>query len=98
MFFLFSGIISIVLSVADNMVGTVNESGQGLLVSVYGVAVLIPSIAVTVRRLHDTGRSGWYLLIGLVPCVGGIVLLVFMAGESDPRKNEYGPNPKRIRE
>jgi uncharacterized membrane protein YhaH (DUF805 family) len=56
--------------------------------------VLVPSIAVTVRRLHDTGRSGWWILISLVPVIGWIVLLVFMLTDSQPGSNQYGPNPK----
>lgn len=61
---------------------------------IYVVAVLIPSIAVSVRRLHDTNRSGWWVLISFVPIVGGIILLVFMVLDSDPNSNQYGPNPK----
>ena len=60
----------------------------------YTLAVLVPSIAVSVRRLHDTGRSGWWLLIGLVPLVGLIVLLVFFFQDSAPGDNQYGRNPK----
>jgi uncharacterized membrane protein YhaH (DUF805 family) len=47
-----------------------------------------------VRRLHDTGRPGWWILIGLIPLVGGIVLLVFAVSDSQPGSNEYGPSPK----
>jgi uncharacterized membrane protein YhaH (DUF805 family) len=61
---------------------------------VYGLAVLVPNIAVTARRLHDTGRSGWWQLIYFVPVVGVIVMLVFLCQDSDPAENEYGPNPK----
>ena len=60
----------------------------------YALAVFIPSIAVAVRRLHDTSRSGWWLLISLVPLVGFIVLIVFFVQDSQPGANEYGPNPK----
>jgi uncharacterized membrane protein YhaH (DUF805 family) len=60
----------------------------------YALAVLIPSIAVGVRRLHDTNRSGWWLLISLIPCLGFIVLLVFMVQDSQAGDNQYGPNPK----
>ncbi|MFE7775600.1 DUF805 domain-containing protein [Streptomyces sp. NPDC057445] len=62
----------------------------------YFLAVLIPSLAVAVRRLHDTGRSGWWLLIGAVPFVGGIILLVFLASEGKPEENQYGANPKLV--
>jgi uncharacterized membrane protein YhaH (DUF805 family) len=58
------------------------------------LAVFIPALAVSIRRLHDTSRSGWWLLVGLVPILGLIVLIVFMATDSTPGANEYGPNPK----
>jgi uncharacterized membrane protein YhaH (DUF805 family) len=58
---------------------------------IYALAVLVPSIAVGVRRLHDTGRSGWWLLMLLVPLVGLIVLLVFFVSEGTPGPNQYGP-------
>lgn len=58
------------------------------------LAILLPNIAVTVRRLHDTGRSGWWLLISLVPLIGVIVLVVFLLEDSQPNENQYGPNPK----
>jgi uncharacterized membrane protein YhaH (DUF805 family) len=61
---------------------------------IYGLAALIPTLAVTVRRLHDTGRSGWWILIGLIPIVGTIILIVFLATDSQPGNNQYGPNPK----
>jgi uncharacterized membrane protein YhaH (DUF805 family) len=94
MFVLFNLLISIVLGILDNVLGTVTEAGQGLLGLVYSLAVLIPGLAVAVRRLHDTGRSGWWLLIGLIPCLGAIILIVFMVQDSDPGDNEHGPNPK----
>jgi uncharacterized membrane protein YhaH (DUF805 family) len=60
----------------------------------YSLAVLIPSIAVGIRRLHDTGRSGWWLLISLIPIIGVIVLIVFLATDGDQGPNEYGaPDP-----
>lgn len=58
------------------------------------MAVFIPSLAVGVRRLHDTGKSGWFLLIGLIPLVGGIILFVFTVQDSAAGDNQYGPNPK----
>src|SRR3954469_25884693 len=95
MFFLFNFIITIVLIGIDNLIGAFSpQAGIGLLLGLYCLAVLIPSIAVTVRRLHDTGRSGWWILIALVPFIGGIVLLVFMVLDSQPGENQYGPNPK----
>jgi uncharacterized membrane protein YhaH (DUF805 family) len=61
---------------------------------IYVLAVLVPCLAVAIRRLHDTGRSGWWLLIILVPFVGPIILLVFYVLDSQPGANQYGPNPK----
>lgn len=91
MFALFNLIISIVLGVIDGVVG----SGHiGILGLIYTLAVLLPSIAVTTRRLHDINRSGWWQLIVFVPIIGIIVLLVFMLLDSTPGQNEYGPSPK----
>ena len=66
----------------------------GTLESIYGLLVFIPSLAVSVRRLHDTGRSGWWLLIGLIPLLGALVLIYFFILDSQPGDNQYGPNPK----
>jgi len=51
-------------------------------------------LGVTIRRLHDIGKSGWWILIGLIPLIGGIWLLILMLGDSQPGDNQYGPNPK----
>ncbi|MFI9117136.1 DUF805 domain-containing protein [Streptomyces venezuelae] len=88
MFELINVIISIVLTVVDLSLD------MQLLSTIYSLAIFLPSLAVTVRRLHDTGRSGWWVLIGLVPLVGFIVLLVFACTEGDQHENEHGPNPK----
>lgn len=96
MFVLFNILISIALTVVDGLTGTLNEQGYGLLSGVYSLAVLIPSIAVAVRRLHDTGRSAWWLLIVLIPLIGAIVLLVFMVLDSEPGSNDYGASPKAL--
>ena len=94
-FLLFNVIASMILGFADGMIGSINpESGMGLLGGIYTLAVLVPGIAVTVRRLHDTGRSGWWILIGLIPLLGAIVLLIFMVQDSKPGENQYGENPK----
>jgi len=94
-FILFNIIASIIIVIIDSIVGTFNpETGVGILSVIYALAILIPSIAVAVRRLHDTGRTGWWLLIWLIPLVGFIVILVFMILDSEPSDNEYGANPK----
>jgi uncharacterized membrane protein YhaH (DUF805 family) len=66
------------------------------ILGLYGLAVFIPSLAVGVRRLHDTGRSGWWLLISLVPIIGIIVLIVFLVQDSQNGTNQYGENPKGV--
>ncbi len=68
----------------------------GLFLMVYAFAILVPSLALSVRRLHDTGRSGWCLLLGLIPFVGGIIVFVFSVLDSQPGTNKYGPNPKEL--
>ena len=68
--------------------------GPGVIGILYSLVILIPSIAVSVRRLHDTSRSGWWLLLCLIPLIGMVVLLIFMVQDSKPGQNQYGPNPK----
>jgi uncharacterized membrane protein YhaH (DUF805 family) len=60
----------------------------------YGLAVFLPGLALAVRRLHDTGRTGWWMLIGFIPLIGLIVLIIFFVVDSQPGANPYGPNPK----
>jgi uncharacterized membrane protein YhaH (DUF805 family) len=95
MFVLFSVIIEIVFIVLDNLLGLAFMPGSsGWLTTLYVLAVLLPGLGVSVRRLHDTGRSGWWVLISLVPLVGAIVLIVFLATEGNAGDNVYGPDPK----
>lgn len=96
MFTLFSLIISIVLSLLDGILGFSSEGGYGLLNSLYMLAILLPSFGVAIRRLHDTNRSGWWLLIVLIPLIGAIVLLVFFVQDSQPGENRFGSNPKGV--
>lgn len=63
---------------------------------VFALLILLPSVTVMVRRLHDTDRSGWWFWISLVPAIGGIVLLVFTLLEGSPGSNQYGPSPKNM--
>jgi uncharacterized membrane protein YhaH (DUF805 family) len=95
-FVLFNILVSIVLAGIDGLLfGTLDSGmGVGLLSGIYGLAILIPSLAVSVRRLHDIDRSGWWILIALVPLIGTIVLLVFALLEGTAGPNRYGPNPK----
>ena len=69
--------------------------GSAVLVSIYTLAVLVPSLAVVVRRLHDTGKSGWWYLLSFIP-LGSLVVLVFLLLDSEPGSNRWGPNPKGV--
>ena len=95
-FVLFNGIFSIVAIVLDNILGLASrELGYGVLYGVYSLAMIIPNLAVSVRRLHDVGKSGWFLLIALIPIVGAIWLLVLYFTDSDFGSNKWGLNPKQ---
>ncbi|MEZ4938501.1 MAG: DUF805 domain-containing protein [Crocinitomicaceae bacterium] len=95
MFFLMNLIFSLILGVVDGIIGTYDETtGWGLLGGLYSLFILVPSLAVGVRRLHDTNKSGWMLLVALIPLVGGIWLLVLFVTDGDKGPNQYGPDPK----
>jgi uncharacterized membrane protein YhaH (DUF805 family) len=95
-FVLFNLIVAIVLALIDTLLGTTTGvSSFGLLSGIYSLAVLIPTLAVLVRRLHDIDRTGWWILINLIPLVGTIVLLVFALMPGTPGSNQYGPDPKQ---
>lgn len=97
MFFLFNMIFAIIAMVLDNVLGIAIEGvGYGPLYGLYVLALLIPGLAVAVRRLHDVGKSGWMILIALIPLIGAIWLLVLMVIDSNPGENQYGPNPKEV--
>jgi len=93
MFFLFNLIIGVVLG---GILGRIPGIGGlfRVISSLYSLGVLVPGLAVGVRRLHDTNRSGLLLLLGLIPLVGIIILIVFWVQEGTPKENQYGPNPK----
>ena len=94
-FVLCNVIVSLVLSGLDALLGTFSSSANvGLLSGIYALAIIIPTLAVSVRRLHDIDRTGWCVLIHLVPVIGSIVLLVFAVLDGTPGQNRFGPNPK----
>lgn len=94
-FALFNIIFSIVAIVLDNVLGVAfEEIGYGFIYLAYLLGVILPSLSVLVRRLHDTGKSGFWFFISFIPLVGGIILLVFLVKDSDAEENAYGPNPK----
>ena len=92
MFVLFNFIIALALMILSQIPG-IGKIFYFLYI-LYGLAVLVPGIAVSIRRLHDTDRSGILLLLALIPLVGAIIVLVFAAQEGTPGDNHYGPNPK----
>jgi len=97
MFVLFNIIFVIVATILDNILGTtVGELPYGIFYFLYVLAIFIPGLAVTVRRLHDVGKSGWMYLIVLIPIIGAIWLLVLVATDSNPGENQYGQNPKEV--
>lgn len=89
MFVLFNLIFAVVAAILDSMLGS-----SMLIYGLYGLAMLIPSLAVTVRRLHDIGKSGWMFLIILIPIIGFIWLLILLIKDGDHAENQYGADPK----
>ncbi len=95
-FVLFNTIISFVLGIIESLAGIGAGMDYSVLAGIYSLAVLLPSIGVSIRRLHDTGRSGWWLFIALVPIIGAIIILIFTVGDSQEGTNQYGPSPKHV--
>ena len=91
-FVLINLIIAAVINLVFSAIGGRN-SGQ-VVSDLYSLAVLLPSLGVGIRRLHDTNRTGWWYLLVFIPIIGWIVLIVFLAMASDPGSNNYGPNPQ----
>lgn len=88
-FVLFNFIIGLVMIGVGYVIGIDNQLG-----SLYSLLVFLPALAVSVRRLHDTGKSGLFVLLGLIPLVGALILIYFYAQASQPGDNQYGDNPK----
>ena len=94
-FTLFCFLISIALTIVDNAMGLYSTDARiGVFEGLFILAVFIPSLAVTIRRLHDTNRSAWWFLIAFIPVVGTIVLIIFFVQPGTLGENKYGPNPK----
>lgn len=96
-FILFSGIASIICGFLDQLIFPTTGNPETAilpLTSIYILAIFLPFVGVSIRRLHDTGRSGWWLLLGLLPVIGLIVLFAFYVTDSESGTNEYGANPK----
>jgi uncharacterized membrane protein YhaH (DUF805 family) len=94
-FQLFVMLIGLALSLVDYMLGLMDmETGIGALSGLFSLAMLLPNLAVSVRRLHDTDRSGWWLLLCFLPVIGIIVLLVFFFLDGTRGTNRFGEDPK----
>ena len=94
MFVLFNLIFALAAMLADFVTGLTSEWYEsGPIYFLYAIATFLPGLALSVRRLHDIGKSGWYLLLWLIPCVGAIILLVFVVTPGDPGSNTYGDDP-----
>lgn len=89
MFVLFYLIFYIVCVVVDSVLGTF------FITAIFSLGLIVPSISIAARRLHDTSRTGWWQLIALVPLLGVIILIVFLVQDSHP-DNQFGPNPKGL--
>lgn len=81
-------LFAILVSIAANIVGAI--IGTSVIVFLVALAMFLPGLSVAIRRLHDTNRTGWWLLILLIPIIGFIVLLIFFLQQSDPGENDYG--------
>jgi uncharacterized membrane protein YhaH (DUF805 family) len=72
------------------------DLGYGWFYLIYALVIFIPGLAVTVRRLHDVGKSGWWYLLAFIPLIGAIILLVWFCTDSQAGTNKWGANPKEI--
>ena len=96
-FVLFNLIISFVIGFTFGVIaGLLDMPALANLAYLWSLAMFIPGLAVSVRRLHDIGRSGWWLLLSLIPLVGSIILIIWCCFDSQPGANQYGSNPKEM--
>lgn len=95
-FILFNMLIGFALSFLDSVLGTLGESGNGVINGLYSFLVLAPSLAVGARRLHDTNRSGWWQLLLFIPVLGILVLIFWWASEGDVGDNAHGEDPRAV--
>ncbi len=95
-FALFNALLGMVLGFVAGLLGGImgNETVTLIIIGVFYLGIIIPSIAIGVRRLHDTGKSGWLYLLALIPILGGLILLVFFCTDSQAGTNKWGANPK----
>ncbi len=92
-FALFTTIVQVIASIIDRAILGA-DSQVGVVAGIAWLALIVPSLAVGARRLHDTGRSGWWQLLSLIPLVGTIILIIWWAKDGDTAPNQHGINPK----
>ena len=92
-FVLFELLVGVILSVLASVTGATIFTGIS---GIFSLACLLPGLGVSVRRMHDIGKTGWVILLGLIPLVGSIILIIWACKDSDPGENQYGPNPKGV--
>lgn len=85
--------VSIILGIISSIIG----DKHSIISNLYSLALIIPSIAVAVRRLHDIGKSGWWWLLCLIPIIGWIWIIILLVKDSNPGENKYGQNPKEVK-
>ncbi|CRL59868.1 DUF805 domain-containing protein [Proteus mirabilis] len=87
---------AILMSSIDMNTGEMSSLGSivGIIIGIYSLAIIVPSLAVTIRRFHDQDKSGWMFLLAFIPAVGGLIVFVFMCLEGTKGDNRFGPDPK----
>jgi uncharacterized membrane protein YhaH (DUF805 family) len=94
-FILFSFLVQVVTSILDAIIGTDYDTFSGGLISTLAsLALFLPSLAVSARRLHDIGKSGWWQLLAIIPIIGWIMVIIWYCTDTKPGANQYGPDPK----
>ncbi|TGC16142.1 hypothetical protein CQJ28_16065 [Escherichia sp. E2562] len=94
MFILVNIIFTLVLGLLDKMLGWQRAGGEGILTTIYSILVFLPWWAVQFRRLHDTDRSAWWVLLFLIPFIGWLIIIIFNCQPGTPGENRFGPDPK----
>ena len=89
-------IVAVVLGIIEGILGLSGmvAGAYGPLTAIFLLGIIVPSIAVQVRRFHDQDKSGWFVLLALIPFLGGLIVLVFMCLEGTKGPNRFGPDPK----
>lgn len=96
-FALVNGLIALILLILGLAFGE-DSPASNIMVTIFYLIMLVPNLSVSVRRLHDIGKSGWYMFLSLIPLIGGLILLIWSLMDSEPGENQYGKNPKEGKE